>query len=369
MTDITVIQKITSSAKPTRRGRILFCRLVSEMLRSGLKLHNAFLIAGDDSEDPAIRTTSGIVVDLLFQGADLHETFVSCPNMFSALHIGLLKGSGKVARYETAFAHIAETEAVFDNLVKRLGVALVQPIIILAGLLLFTVLAPKFFIPQVRAMVADFGAPMPAFSSAVFAVFQVLGSIWFWLGAALVVVAFVRFKRENLFRSESFQRNLSRLCYRIPWVSTILRFILHAHWARVISMQLHSGISFVDANKRIQEGINDLEFCWACKNLEYGIEMGDTISGSMANAKNKFFKKGYFDQVVIGMVRVGEENGNLPELLDHTARFYEEELHCRLDTLEQLLTPVLLTLAGIIVGAWVIAIILPLSNLAGALVS
>ncbi len=359
--DTTQVQVVRSTARPTRQARILFCRLVAVMVRAGISLPNAIRIAGEGSVDPAMQKTSGVIADLLLQGASLPEAIDSCPNMFEDLHVGLIDGGDAIGNFDVVFFHIAEAEAVVDGMHKRILAALIQPAIILAGLFLFAIFGPRIFIPQVRAMASDFGSEMPWFSNVIFGISEFIGSLWFWVGV-VIVAGFLYYKWETLFRREQLQRLLYATCYRIPWLSVILRSILQAHWARIVSMQLSSGVTLLDALRRIQHGIEDPVFCQACKDISQSLKDGESITDAMQLT-------GYFDRLVLGMVAVGEENGKLPELLAYTAKFYEEELATRLETFENLLTPALLTLAGVIVGAWVIAVILPLSNLIGGMAS
>lgn len=344
--------------KPTRQGRLLFCRLISYLVKAGIPLTKAVELSGQDSTDPAIRTGSEVIFDALFlSGRTLPEAIRRCPNMFEDLQVGLIRGGWETGRLHVVFARLADVDEMVDRMHKRMLAALVQPTLILIGVLLFVVLAPKFFVPHIRQMLAELSIPMPAFSKTIFAISDVVGSIWFWALAGLMT-GVVYYRWETLFRKEPLQRALYKLCYRIPGLAVLLRSVMHAHFARVISMQLEAGTRLLDAMQQIQHGLTDPVFCQACKDVAQGIKSGDSVAGAMRSC-------GYFDRTMVAMVHVGEEAGNTAEMLSFIANIYEEELFTRIDTWEKLAAPALMLFSGVMVCIWVIAIILPLSSVIG----
>lgn len=362
MAELTEDINFKTKAQPTRAGRALFCRLVAVMLRAGIKLPEAIRVAGADSHDPAIQDTSFTVFDeLLRRGKSLPAAVASCPNMFGILHLGLIRSGEEIGNYDVIFSHIAESDEMADRLHRRLLAALIQPAFILMGILLFAVFGPRFFVPHVRAMMSEFGLPLPVFSQLVFGLAEFVGSGSFWLILVATLVVLQNKKWKLFQKKESLRRALYALCYRLPGVSGILRSLLHAHWARLMSMQLEAGTRIVDALRNLLDGLEDPKFNRACKDTLDSIKQGATLAQAMAAT-------GYFDKVVVGTVAVGEENGNVPDLLARLARFYDEDLHTRLDTFDKLLTPVLMLIGGVAVGAWVIAIILPMSQVIGGMV-
>lgn len=345
--------------KPRLQSRLIFCRLLASLLKAGIPLPKALETASQDSPDPAIQSGAQVIYDaLVLSGRTLPQAIQRCPNMFDDLHVGLIRGGWETGRLDVVFSRIADVDEMVDGLYKRMAAALIQPAFILTGVMLCVVLAPKFFVPHVRAMLAELDLPMPPFSRFVFAVSDTVGSVWFWL-VLVALVLFVRFRWEPLFRKEPLQRALYKLCYRIRGLSVLLRSVLHSHFARVISMQLDAGTRLLDALQNIQHGLNDPVFCLACRQISDAIKLqGCSLAEAMEQT-------GYFDRTMVAMVAVGEETGGLSEMLAYVARIYEEELYARIDTWEKLITPVLLLFSGAIVCVWIVAVLLPLSRVIG----
>jgi type IV pilus assembly protein PilC len=357
--EMTVAAVPETVDKPTRLARMIFCRLLATLLKAGIPLPDALETAAKDSTDEAIRKGASVIFDaLVLSGRTLPAAIQRCPNFFEDLHVGLIRSGWETGRLDIVFSRIADVDEMLDGLHKRMVAALVQPAFILSGVLLCVVLAPKLFVPHVRSMLAESGLEMPAFSRAVFAFSDVVGSGWFWLGLVAFTL-WLRYRWEPLFRREPLQRALYKLCYRIPGLSVLLKSVLHAHFARVVSMQLEAGTRLLDTLQNLQHGLHDPVFCRACRDVSDAIKLqGCSLAEGME-------KCGYFDKTMVAMVAVGEETGDTAEMLAYVAKVYEEELYSRIDTWEKLMTPILLMFSGAVVCVWVLAVLLPLGKVIG----
>lgn len=355
--DMTVAADLQLDAPLRKDSLLVFYRTIAALLASGQTSSESFRLAGEYSPDPNMKAAAlGVYDELARRGKSLPEAIAKYPNMFTDLNKGLIATGEQIGSLEKVFLRIADAEEALDITRKRIKIALLYPSVILTGTIAMMLFSPRFFVGHIRSFVAEMGMPMPRFSEVVFQLSDWSINPYLW-GTLLVLAILVRARWELFFRSDRLKARFFRLCYHIPPLAMVVKALTQAHWARIISLQMEAGTRVTDALANIKQSLLDPVFKEACQTIIDGL----TSKGfSMAQAMEQ---TGYFDPVVVGMVAIGDETGKTPELLDFIARTYEGEFTLRLEMFEQLITPSLMLLVGIIVGVWTIAILLPLGEL------
>lgn len=342
---------------PLRKDSLLvFYRTIAALLDSGRTCTQAFEIAAKNSLDPNMQEAAyGVFDAMALEGKTLGHAIRRYPNMFNDLNKGLIETGEQIGALAKVFPRIADAEEALDVTRGRIKNALIYPLIMLVGIVLVMLVLPRLFIPAVRDFTSDLGLSLPAFSQWVFALSDLFASPWFW---ALAVAGFALLKSQwsHVFRSAPMQRRLYGLCYRLPALKVVIKAVSQAHWARILSLQLEAGTNADKALANIKHSLRDPVFKEACQTIIDALRSGQTIAQGMEQAD-------YFDPFVVGTVAVGEETGSLPRLLDFVAKTYEDEFSIRVSMFEQLITPALLLFCGVVVGAWALAILLPLGQI------
>lgn len=355
--DMTVAANLELDAPLRKDSLLVFYRTISALLTAGYPSAEAFRLAGEYSPDPNMKNAAlGVYDELARRGKTLPQAIMKFPNMFSDLNKGLISTGDQTGSLDRIFAKIADTEEALDITRGRIKLALMYPSMILIAILVILTISPRFFVQPIRSFVADMGITMPPFSQAVFALSDLVVSPWLWLVLVLFAV-YVRTRWELLFRSDRIKARFFKFCYRVPAISTVIRALTQAHWARIVSLQLEAGTKATDALTNIKQSLKDPIFKQTCQSIIDSVEKdGIPLSEAMDRTQ-------YFDPVVVGIVAVGEETGDIPPLLDFIAKTYEQEFQMRLDLFEQMISPSLLMVSGAIVGVWTIAVLLPLGKL------
>lgn len=332
-----------------------FYRAIAALLDSGRNCSDAFGIAGKSSGDPALQDAAYGVCIGLEKGKTLGNALKDYPLVFNELNKSLIETGEKIGALSKVFPKIAEAEEALDITRHRIRNALTYPTIVVFGILIIMTVLPRLFVPAVRDFTRDLGLTMPAYSKLIFAFSDITVSPVFWV-VVIVAIAVIAPQWSNVFRSGPIRRRLLALCYRIPALSVVLKAVMQAHWARILSLHLEAGSPITKALDTLTSSSEDPVFKKACQSMYYSLESGNTIAEAVAQTQ-------YFDPLVMGMVAVGEESGCLPRLLDLVTKTYEDEFAMRVNIFEQLLTPVLMLICGVIVGGWMVAILLPLGQI------
>lgn len=358
--DMTVQADVRYTGPLRKDSLLVFYRTIAALLDSGRTVAQSFELAAKNSPDPNLQAAAyGVYDALALEGKTLGDAIRRYPNMFNDLNKGLIETGEQIGALAKVFPRIADAEEALDVTRHKILNALLYPAICLIGILVVMTVLPRLFIPAVREFTEDLGLPMPAFSKLVFAFSDMSVSPAFW---AVIIVAAVILKTQwsNVFRSAPIQRRLYALCYYIPALRVVIKAVSQAHWARILSLQLEAGSTADKALGNLKYSLRDPVFKEACQTIIDAMRSGKTIAQGMEQSD-------YFDAIVVGTVAVGEETGSLPRLLDFIGRSYEDEFSMRVATFEQLITPVLMMVCGVIVGVWTVAVLLPLGQIITAL--
>jgi type IV pilus assembly protein PilC len=211
-----------------------------------------------------------------------------------------------------------------------------------------------FIIPRFRVMFDQFGGQLPAFTRAFMRVYDgtYRNAGWFIVGAAVAAAACAVLYH----RTEKGHRYFCRSALRLPLLGKIFSQAFIALFCKTMATLLTSGVSVLEAFEILSSMTNNDVIKGAVVRTRDGIIQGSSISGSMANA-------GFFPNMVVKMIQVGEQSGSLPGLLDRTSDYYERKVDSTISTVTSLLEPVMIVTVGAIVLVVVLALYLPIFSM------
>ena len=206
-------------------------------------------------------------------------------------------------------------------------------------------------VPSFESVFASFGAELPVPTQWVLALSRglVAHGVW-WLLGGLALAAGVLHQWR---RSEGLRRRAEALVFRVPVWGPLMHQAAVARWSRTLSGLLAAGLPLVDAMASVRGAAGFFVYADACGQLRDELARGSSLQAAMSAAH-------LFSPVVLQMCAVGEESGALDRLLAKVAQTHEREVDDRLAGLSSLLEPVIIVFLGVVIGALVIALYLPI---------
>lgn len=215
-----------------------------------------------------------------------------------------------------------------------------------------------FVIPSFKSVFANFGADLPAPTLIVIAMSDFMVAHWYIifgiLGGALYGFFFM-WKR-----SEKMQAVMDRLLLRLPVFGDIIRKATMARWARTLSTMFAAGVPLVEALDSVGGASGNYVYKMATKQIQSEVSTGTNLTVAMQNAN-------VFPNMVIQMVSIGEESGQLDAMLSKVADFFEAEVDDAVEAMSSLMEPMIMVVLGTLIGGMVVAMYLPIFKL-GAVV-
>jgi general secretion pathway protein F len=345
-----------------RRGRdqtfplVLFSQELSTLLGAGLALVNAIESLAEQEPDPTRRKVLANLTRLLYEGKSFSQALAQMPEVFPELYVALIRSSEKTGSIGDALSRYVAYQSRVDLIRQKIIGASVYPallIIVGTGVLLFLL---GYVVPRFSAVFGEQGAHLPWLSQVLLATGQGIhdhaGSL---LLAALLIAAGV----VLLLRLPAVRQGLIRLVSMLPAVRRRLFLYQIARLYRSLGILLQGGIPIVMAIVMARGLVDDL-VRGRLDRVARQIKEGQPLSQAMEH-------NDLSTPVSLRLLRAGEQAGNLGEMMERTADFYDEEMGRWIEWFVRLFEPLLMVFVGTVIGVVVVLMYIPIFELAGSI--
>ena len=345
-------QKTGKRIKP---GDIAYVsRQLATMLAAGVPMVQTFTVLGQGSDNPRMRQLMlGIGTDIE-AGTSLSAALAKHPKYFDELYVSLVATGEQSGKLEDLLHRVATYKEKTEELKRKVKKALMYPAAVVAAAVIVTAILMVFVIPKFKGFYADFGATLPAFTRWVIALSDSITHVgWIYLLVFIgIVVGLVSGRR----RSPNFHRFQDRMLLKIPVIGMIMKKSAIARFARTLSIVQAAGVPMVEGLVTVANSTGNVIYQDAVMRVSHQVSTGQRIARAMDETD-------VFPGVVTQMIGIGEESGEIDKMASKIAEFYEIEVDTLVDGLSQLLEPMIMVVLGVVVGALVIAMYLPIFNL------
>ncbi len=354
-----IVETVRQAPKKQRRRRIksadvaALCWQLTTMVEGGIPITTAIETISSDIENLHLQEVLQRILDKMRGGENFSGGIKDFPNVFDQLSRAIVLAGETSGNLPGALKRVAEHFDSRDHLAKKVKGAMAYPIFVLCFIVLIVTAIMTFIIPRFRTIFDQFGGELPAFTRAFmgfydfvrFNIIYIIGSI-FLLGFFAVFVS----------RTQKGHYFYSRIALRVPLMGKIFSQAFIAGFCKTMSTLLSSGVSVLEVFDILSTMTrNDVIKDAVIRSREY-IVQGSNISLSLATA-------GFFPNMVVKMIQVGEESGSLPQVLERTSDYYERKVDSTINTVLGLLEPILIVTVGAIVLVVILALYLPIFSM------
>src|ERR1700731_2211418 len=350
----------TQSAAFGRGGKItnediaVFSRQLATMMSAGIPMVQSFEIVGNGHEKPAMQKLVLEIKNIVEGGSTLHESLARHPLYFDDLFVNVVTAGEQAGALETLLDKIATYKEKTEALKKKIKKALFYPAAVLCVAVVVSIILLIFVIPQFEELFKGFGADLPAFTQMVVNLSRFVQHQGWWV-AVIIVGSFYAFF-HFLKRSRKMQLAADRILLKFPIIGPILVKAAIARFSRTLSTMFAAGVPLVEAMQSVAGATGNIVYEEAVLRMKDEVATGQSLQRAMENT-------GFFPNMVIQMIAVGEESGSLDTMSSKVAEFYEAEVDNAVDSMSSLLEPLIMAILGVLVGGMVIAMSLPIFKL------
>jgi MSHA biogenesis protein MshG len=336
---------------------ILFARQLYTLLKAGVPIIRAFAGLQESTPNRALARVLTDLRDNLEAGRELSVSMTRHPQVFSPLFVALVRVGEMTGRLEEVFYRLYNYYAFEQRIRERIKAALRYPTFVVIAIVVAVVLINLFVIPAFSRLFASFNAQLPLVTRLLIAVSEFFVNYWIVLAiAAALAVVFAR----SWLATANGRYAWDRVKLRIPVAGSIVHKATLARFARSFSLSSKSGVPIVQALSVVSQVVDNAYIEQRLRQMRDGIERGESISRTAAVS-------GVFSPMVLQMIAVGEETGEIDELMQEVAEMYEREVEYEIEGLAANIEPILLVAIGIMVLILALGVFLPLWDLTTAM--
>ncbi|GAB5414765.1 MAG: type II secretion system F family protein [Congregibacter sp.] len=329
----------------------IFTRQLATMMKAGVPLVQSFDIVGDGLENPSMKGLVSTIKNDVAGGSGLAPGLAKYPRYFDELFCSLVAAGESAGTLEVMLDRVATYKEKTEQLKAKIKKALTYPTaVVVVALVVSGILLVKV-VPQFAETFQSFGADLPAFTLFVLGLSEFMQAWWYIILGAIIAAVF-GFKELRL-RSKPFAEGLDRLMLKLPIFGGIVHDAVVARFSRTLATTFNAGVPLVEALESTAGAAGNSVYAKAILQIRDDVTTGSTLYQSVKST-------GLFPNMLLQMISIGEESGQLDEMLDKVANHYEEAVDNSVDSLSSLMEPMIMSVLGVLVGGLMIAMYLPI---------
>ncbi|MGD8962093.1 MAG: type II secretion system F family protein [Desulfobacterales bacterium] len=348
------MSKIRDLLSPVKAPElILFTKQFKTMFNAGVSMINMLEILEQQTENPRLRGVLGKMHQDIKEGASLYEAFRKHPRVFSPLYCSMIRAgetSGALPEVLDRLTYIIEHENQVKSDIKS---ALTYPVIVVvflftAFLILITQVIPKF-----ANIFENAGLELPLPTQICIFLYELLADYWYFIIGAVIAAGVLLF---YYLRTRQGKLMRDTLLMKIPLIGPLFIKSAVSRFASIFSILMASGVDVLDSMDILSETIGNAAIGYELESIKDRLAEGRGIAGPLSEAR-------YFTPMLINMVAIGEESGNLETMMQEVAGHYDTEVEYAMKKMSEAIGPLLTVGLAAVVGFFALAIFLPMWDL------
>ncbi len=347
-------QKIGTGGSITEKDICMFTRQLATMTKSGVPLLQAFEIVGKGAANPAIGKLLFDIKTDVETGSSLGQAFRKFPLYFDDLFCNLVAAGEQAGILDALLDRLATYKEKTLAIKAKIKSAMFYPISILVVAFIITAVIMIFVVPAFKGVFASFGGELPAPTQVVIAISDGFVANWYIIFGG--IAGAIYFVKESFRRSRAFQIAVDKYILKVPVFGDLIRKSSIARWTRTCSTMFAAGVPLVEALDSVGGAAGNYVYMMATKQIQAEVSSGSSLQTAMQNAE-------VFPTMVVQMIAIGEESGQLDGMLGKVADFFEAEVDDAVEALASLMEPMIMVILGGLIGGLVVALYLPIFKL------
>lgn len=342
---------IGKKVKP--RDLSVFCRQFVSITQAGVPMKEALQMLSEQTENKWLKRAISEVLLNVEKGNTLADSMRSQPDIFPPMLVNMVEAGEQSGSLEMAFSRMAvhfEKEAKLKATIKK---ATIYPIILVIAAIGVIAVMLLFVIPIFIDMFADLDIEMPVITMFVMNSSKWMTSHWY---VVLAIIVGVVAAYKLIYRTTQGRLTIDRIKMKMPLFGKLTVKTACSQFARTMSTLLMSGISTIDALETTSKIVNNIHYTNAMLKAREEVMKGIPLSEPLEAS-------GIFPPMVYHMTGIGEETGNVEEMLEKMADYYDEEVEMTTQSVLAAMEPIIILFMALIIGTLVIAVISPIASM------
>lgn len=331
----------------------VFCKQFSAVLKAGVTIISALEMMSEQLENKTLKRALQEAQSYVQKGGTLADAFKLNPKVFPPIMINMTAAGEMSGNLEICFDRLTTHFETANALHSKVKGAVTYPIVILIVVVAVVAVLLVGVIPQFSQMFDDLGSELPAATQMLVNLSNFLQHKWYIL---VIIVAAIVFGLKAFGKTEPGSLMYAKIGIKFPLFGNLTIKSAAATFSRTMATLMASGISLIDAVEQVAKMINNRIIREALLDAKTQIAKGVPLSKPLRDC-------GIFPPMLPQMTKIGEETGNIEDMMDKVADYYEMEVNDATDALTAAMEPLIIVIMGVVVGGIVMAIYSPMLSM------
>lgn len=336
---------------------VIFSRQISTLFEAGVSALKAFRLLAAENDNKELQRQLTAVADDIEAGISLSDALSKRPELFSPFYVNMVKSGEESGKLNEAFLYLADYLDRDYELRQKVKKALTYPIFVVATFIAIMGGMFIFVIPKMAAMFSDQGAELPTITKVILGLSNVLAKYWIIYIPALIVAGWFFYRWS---KTEAGRAKIDETKTRIPVFKNLFQRIFLTRLADNMNTMLSSGVPIVRSIDITAAVVDNVTYEALLKRVSTKVQTGMSFSKAL-------YEEPQVPNILVQMVRIGEETGELGYILKNLATFYKRELDSAIDSVIGLIEPAMIVGLGLAVGILVSSVLLPMYSLSSSI--
>lgn len=337
----------------SNRDIVILSRQMATLFEAQVSALRIFKLLASETENPKLGRKIADVSESLQGGSSISDSLSKHPDVFSAFYVNMVKAGEESGKLDEVFSYLADYLDRSYEVTQKAKNALIYPAFVIFTFFVVMILMLTLVIPKISSILTDSGQEVPVYTQVVIALSNFFLNYGIFILIALVVGVFFLFRFS---RTEVGKKSVDSFKLDVPYVGDLYKKLYLARIADNMNTMLASGIPMIKSLELTKSVVDNRVYLDAIEMATEEVKGGAPVSEAFAKHKE-------FPNIFIQMMRVGEETGNLGEILSRLAKFYNREVINAVDTLVGLIEPVMIIALALGVGTLLASVLIPIYNI------
>jgi len=329
---------------------VILSRQIATLFEAQVSALRVFRLLGSEAANPVVQRVLMKVAEDIQGGSSISKALAKHPQLFSSFYCNMVLAGEETGRLEHTFSHLADYLDRTYAVTSKARHALIYPSFIVATFVLVMVLMLTMVIPKLTAMIVDSGARIPIYTRIVMGLSDLFTHYGFFLFVGLTILLVLGWRYA---KTDAGRLYFDQLKIQTPLIGRLYQKLYLSRMADNLSTMLTSGIAMVQAIEITAAVVENAHYEKALLQARDDIKNGTSISKAFSAYEQ-------IPTIMVQMMRVGEETGELGNILNTLAKFYSREVETTVDTLVGLIEPIMIVMLAGGVGTLVASVLVPI---------
>jgi type IV pilus assembly protein PilC len=343
--------------KITNKDVVIFSRQVATLFASGVSALRAFRLLGQENENKTLQEEVFNIADDIEKGTSLSASLAKHPDLFTNFYINMVKSGEESGKLNDVFLYLADYLDRNYELNQKIKKALTYPTFVISTFFVIMAAMLTFVVPKMAAMFAEEGVQLPLVTRIVLGASSLFVDYWH-ITFPVIIIGIFAFKRWA--KTDDGAETIDNYVLKIPVMKTLIQKLFLQRLADNMNTMLTNGVPIVKSIDITASIVENRVYRKLLERVSVKVQTGKSFSKAL-------YEEPLIPNILVQMVHIGEETGELGFILKNLAVFYQRELENSIDNMIALIEPAMIVSLGIGVGVLVSAILLPMYALTDAI--